>query len=69
MGDYYIRRNEIFARAFESYINLVLSEKGWENKFLQRNNQSRAKVYLSALETANIRNEMETLISCVKKYL
>jgi hypothetical protein len=35
-GDYFIQRNEMFARAFEVYINMELAEKGITNHFLSK---------------------------------
>lgn len=34
MEDYFIRRNEIFARAFEVFIKFELEEMGINNRFL-----------------------------------
>ena len=35
-GDYFIQRNEMFARTFEVYINYELEQKGITNYFLSK---------------------------------
>lgn len=36
LGDYWLRRNELFARAFEQYISFKMKQKGIKNTFLHQ---------------------------------
>lgn len=49
LGDYFIRRNELFARAWEVYINYELESKGITNHFLSKPKYGR-EVYPTATE-------------------
>lgn len=67
-GDYIFRRNEIFARAFEKYIQYKLSRMGIKNKFLNE-----PKYLLSAYpsdgEMLRILPQFDNLISLMRKAL
>jgi hypothetical protein len=61
LDDYWIRRNEIFARIFEQYCQYKLSQKGIKNNYLVQSKYS-PDVYLKQSEFNSIRVKMDTLI-------
>lgn len=66
--DYYIQRNEIFARAFEVYVQYKLLKQKHKNVFLNKSKYN-SKFYLSIAEMKNVEKEFDALISALKKHL
>ncbi|MCX6208344.1 MAG: hypothetical protein NTZ59_02285 [Bacteroidetes bacterium] len=67
-GDYMFRRNEIFARAFEKYIQFELNAIGITNKFLHETKYDN-RAYLSDAEMRNILPLFRNLIALMTKRL
>lgn len=65
---YYLQRNEIFARAFEVYLQYKLSKKKHKNIFLNRVKYS-PSLYLTLPEMKKLEPEFDTLINAIKKHL
>jgi hypothetical protein len=65
-GEYWLRRNEIFARAFEVYINLKLKQNGIRNYLLTSTKYNPA-VYLKDSEMQKLIGKFDHLISLIKK--
>lgn len=61
MDDYWIRRNEIFARTFEQWCQYKLAQKGIKNNYLVQSKYDNA-VYLKQSEFNQIRTKMDTLV-------
>lgn len=66
--DYYIQRNEIFARAFEVYVQYKLLKGKHKNVFLNKSKYS-SKFYLSISEMKSVEKEFDALINAIKKHL
>lgn len=64
-GDYYLRRNEVFARAFELYVRYQLKVKGYTNKFLTETKYDR-KFYLTDNELRSIIPLFDKLLNRMK---
>jgi hypothetical protein len=67
-GDYFIRRNEIFARVFEQYIFLKLQKSGVKNHFLH-DTKYQSRVYLTPSELEKAVPKMDLLIKAMKSSL
>lgn len=67
-SDYYIQRNEIFARAFEVYVQYKLLKGKHKNVFLNKSKYD-SKFYLSIPEMKNVEKEFDALINALKKHL
>lgn len=59
--DYWLRRNEIFARTFEQWCQYKLAQKGIKNNYLVQSKYDNA-VYLKQSEFNQIRTKMDTLV-------
>lgn len=66
--DYYIQRNEIFARAFEVYVQYKLLKQKHKNVFLNKSKYDQT-FYLSIAEMRNVEKEFDALMSALKKHL
>jgi hypothetical protein len=66
LTDYYTRRAEIFARAFESYIQYKMKKRGNKNIFLAESKYD-LDLYMSSSEISKVENLFDTLISGIKK--
>lgn len=64
--EYYNRRTEMFARLFEVYLHLKLSDKGIKNTFLIKSKYNRP-VYLNKVEMKPIMPLMDKLIAEMRK--
>lgn len=65
---YFIQRNEIFARAFEVYVQYKLLKKKQKNIFLNKVKYS-PKFYLTIQEMKKIEPAFDALMSAIKKHL
>ncbi len=65
---YYFQRNEIFARAFEIYVQYKLAKYKYKNTFLNfpKYNPS---IYLTLKEMQGIEKEFDALMNALKKHL
>ncbi|MFD1632041.1 LPD1 domain-containing protein [Pseudopedobacter beijingensis] len=67
LDEYWLRNNEIFARAFEQYILYKLKQKRLKDPFLSQVKYDTA-VYMSPTELKAIVKPMDTLIKAMAKY-
>lgn len=67
-SDYYIQRNEIFARSFEVYVQYKLLKKKFKNVFLNKSKYNE-KFYLSLAEMKKLEPDYDQLIRALKKSL
>jgi hypothetical protein len=67
-GDYFIRRNEIFARTFEQYILYKLDKKGIQNHFLH-DTKYQAAYYLKPNELKPVIPKMDKLIAAMRQLI
>lgn len=65
---YFKQRNEIFARAFEVYVQYKLESKKHKNIFLNRSKYP-TRYYMTTKEMKRVINEFDTLINAIKKHL
>lgn len=65
-GEYWNRRNEIFARYFERYVQYKLSKKGIQDHFLTKNKYSE-DVYVSNVDFKRALPKMDLLMNTIKK--
>ncbi len=65
-GDYYLRRNEIFARAFEVYIHYKMQKKKYKNIFLAET-KYQSVFYLSLNEIKKVEKDIDSLVSAIKR--
>lgn len=68
-GDYWFRRNEIFARAFEQYVSYKMFKKGLSNHFLHSPKYNHNQAYLTSAEMATIEPYFDRLLVLAKKHL
>lgn len=68
MGEYFIRRTEIFARAFEVFVCEELKKQGIENKFLVHTWYDQA-YYIKPGEMQAISPIFKKLIDAIRKYI
>lgn len=66
LTDYYTRRAEIFARAFESYIHYKMQKKRAKNIFLAESKYD-LDLYMSTKEIQKIEDAFDSLIGAIKK--
>lgn len=66
--DYYLRRNELFARAFEVYVHAKMQKKKHKNIFLAET-KYQSVVYLTLIELRRIEKDMDALMSAIKRKL
>lgn len=67
-GDYFIRRNEIFARVFEQYIFLKLQKAGVKNHFLH-DTKYKSLVYLTPAELEKAVPLIDKLVKAMRNSL
>lgn len=67
-SDYELRRNEIFARSFEVYVQYKLLKNKTQNVFLNEAKYNE-KFYLSLAEMKKLEPDYDALISALKKHL
>lgn len=63
---YYLRRNELFARAFEVYVHYKMNKKKHRNIFLAET-KYQSVVYLSTLEMRRLEKDIEAFLTAIKK--
>lgn len=66
--DYYLYRNEIFARAFEIYVQYKLAKAKFKNAFLTSTKYD-TDVYMTHKELQSVEKEFDTLMNALKKHL
>jgi hypothetical protein len=66
--EYFIRRNEIWARSFEVYVHFKLDKKKHKNVFLNKSKYA-DRYYLSFAEMKKLEKDYDALISEIKKHL
>ena len=67
-GDYFVRRNEIFARVFEQYIFLKLQRAGVKNHFLH-DTKYQSRVYLTGSELERVVPLLDKLVKSMRNTL
>jgi hypothetical protein len=65
LSDYYFRRNELFARAFEVYVHYKMQKKKYKNIFLAETKYD-SDVYLSLVEMRKLEKDFDALINAIK---
>lgn len=60
--DYWIQRNELFARAFEVYVLHKMHQRGWFNMFLQKLKYN-SPMYMTGIEFQAVEKEFDALIA------
>lgn len=68
LTDYFFRRNELFARAFESYVHFKMQKKRYKNIFLAETKYDPG-IYLSPQEIKKLERDFDALISGIKKFI
>jgi Large polyvalent protein-associated domain 1 len=68
LSDYYFRRNELFARAFETYIHFKMQTKKHKNIFLAETKYD-PRYYLSIPEMKKLEKDFDALINAIKRKL
>lgn len=68
LSDYYFRRNELFARAFEVYIHYKMQKKKYRNIFLAETKYD-SDVYLTLVEMRSLEKHFDALINGIKRKL
>lgn len=68
LSEYYFRRNEIFARAFETYVHYKMDKKKYKNIFLAENKYI-PRYYLTPAEMKKLEADFDKLISGLKAKL
>ncbi|MFY9309360.1 MAG: LPD1 domain-containing protein [Bacteroidia bacterium] len=66
--DYFIQRNEIFARAFEVYVTYRLHKQNHKNVFMSKVKYPE-RYYLSLTEMKKLEKDFDALITGIKKHL
>ncbi|MGZ3999397.1 MAG: LPD1 domain-containing protein [Mucilaginibacter sp.] len=67
-GKYYFQRNEIFARAFEVYVQYKLAKRKGKNVFLNHTKYNK-DFYLTPVEMKKVMPEFDALIRALKKHI
>ncbi|MEL6673526.1 MAG: LPD1 domain-containing protein [Bacteroidota bacterium] len=67
-GEYWIRRNEIFARAFEQYITYKMAQQKMVNSFLSKEKYS-SLVYMDPRLLKKVAPIFDQLITAMKRYI
>lgn len=65
---YYLQRNEIFARAFEVYVQYKLNKNKYKNVFLNSSKYA-PSIYLTLKEMESVEKEFDALMNALKKHL
>jgi hypothetical protein len=65
---YFLQRNEIFARAFEIYVQYKLAKYKYKNVFLNSPKYD-TSIYLTLKEMQGIEKEFDALMNALKKHL
>ncbi|MDP2385681.1 MAG: LPD1 domain-containing protein [Bacteroidota bacterium] len=68
LADYYFRRNELFARAFETYVHFKMQKKKYKNIFLAELKYN-PKYYMSIPEMRRLEKDFDNLINAIKRKL
>lgn len=68
LSDYYFRRNELFARAFEVYVHYKMQKKKYRNIFLAETKYD-ADVYLTLVEMRSLEKLFDELLAGIKRKL
>lgn len=63
---YFFRRNELFARAFESYVHYKMHKKRYKNIFLAETKYE-PQIYLMPAEIKKLESDFDALINAIKK--
>jgi hypothetical protein len=63
--EYWTRRNELFARAFEVYVMLKMQQRGWFNTFLHHHKYDSA-MYMTKEEFKTVERDFDTLINSIR---
>lgn len=66
LSDYYFRRNELFARGFETYVHYKMAKKKYKNIFLAETKYNE-RYYLTIQEMKKIEPTFDKLIEALKK--
>ena len=66
--DYFIQRNEIFARSFEVYVHYKLHKQKHKNVFMSKVKYPE-RYYLSLSEMKKLEKDFDALIAAIKKHL
>ena len=66
LSDYYFRRNELFARVFETYVHFKMQKKKYKNIFLAETKYE-PRYYLTIAEIKKLEKEFDSLIETIKK--
>lgn len=66
--EYFLRRNEIWARSFEVYVQFKLEKKKHKNVFLNKSKYP-ARYYLTITEMRKLEKDYDALLSEIKKHL
>ena len=66
--EYYLRRNEIWARAFEVYVHFKLDKKKQKNAFLNKSKYA-DRFYLKLPEMRKLEKDFDALMNEIKKHL
>lgn len=66
LTDYFFRRNELFARAFESYVHFKMQKKRYKNIFLAETKYD-PQIYLTPSEIKKLEPDFDALINALKK--
>ncbi len=61
-SEYWVQRNELFARAFEVYVLSKMHQKVWFNTFLQRFKYD-SPMYMTGVEFKSVEKEFDALIA------
>lgn len=68
LTEYYFRRNELFARAFETYVHYKMNKKKYKNIFLAENKYE-PRYYLTPIEMRRLEGDFDKLFSALKNKL
>jgi hypothetical protein len=66
LTDYYFRRAEIFARAFESYVHFKMAKKRFKNIFLAETKYD-PRMYLTPQEMKKLEKDFDAVINAIKQ--
>lgn len=66
LTDYFFRRNELFARAFEAYVQFKMNKKRYKNIFLAETKYD-PRIYLTGTELKKLEKDFDALMAGLKK--
>lgn len=66
--EYFLRRNEIWARSFEVYVHYKLEKKKYKNVFLNKSKYPE-RYYLTLTEMKKLEKDFDALLNEIKKHL